>query len=112
MTNIFDGEKYKEASLKAFEFIKRQLNVNNYSLYPKHEEDYDSGYTGRIIAKVDMPPDAKINFPSYIYCDQFYDEKYQGVVSGKHKLGETPAMEQLKPLFPWSESIPQYCHLT
>lgn len=28
------------------------------------------------------------------------------------KLGETPAMEQLKPLFPWSESIPQYCHLT
>ena len=28
------------------------------------------------------------------------------------KLGETPAMEQFKPLFPWSESIPQYCHLT
>lgn len=85
MTNIFDGEKYKEASLKAIEFIKRQLNVNNYSLFPKLAEDYDSGYTGRIIAKVDMPPDAKINFPSYIYCDQFYDEKYQGVVSGKHK---------------------------
>ena len=29
MTNIFAGEKYKEASLKAIEFIKRQLNVNN-----------------------------------------------------------------------------------
>ena len=28
------------------------------------------------------------------------------------KLGETPAMEQLTPLVPWSESIPQYCHLT
>ena len=85
MTNIFDDAKYKEASLKAIEFIKRQLNVNNYSLFPKLAEDYDSVYTGRIIAKVDMPPDAKINFPSYIYCDQFYDEKYQGVVSGKHK---------------------------
>ena len=28
------------------------------------------------------------------------------------KLGETPAMEQLRPLFPWSDSIPKYCHLT
>ena len=35
MTNIFDDAKYKEASLKAIEFIKRQLNVNNYSLFPK-----------------------------------------------------------------------------
>ena len=70
MTNIFDGEKYKEASLKAIEFIKRQLNVNNYSLFPKLAEDYDSGYTGRIIAKVDLPepfgPSATYTFPRLI----------------------------------------------
>lgn len=28
------------------------------------------------------------------------------------KLGGTPAIEQLRPLFPWSDCIPQYCHLT
>ena len=85
MTNVFDEEKYKVASQKALEFIKRQLNVNNYSLFPKLAEDYSTAYTGRVIARVDMPPDAKINYPNYIYCDQFYDEKYQGVVSGKFK---------------------------
>lgn len=39
MTNIFDGEKYKEASLKAIEFIKRQLNVNNYRLQKIYTEN-------------------------------------------------------------------------
>ena len=28
------------------------------------------------------------------------------------KLGETPTEEQLERLFPWSDAIPAYCHLT
>ena len=28
------------------------------------------------------------------------------------KLGETPTEEQLKRLFPWSDTVPAYCHLT
>ena len=32
-----------------------------------------------------MPKDAKVNYPNYIYCDDFYDEKYVGVCSGKHQ---------------------------
>ena len=85
MTNIFDDVKYQKAARKAKDFIKRQLNVNNYTLFPTLKEAYDSAYTGRIFANVDMPTNASINYPSYIYCDKFYDETYKGVVSGKHQ---------------------------
>lgn len=94
MAGIFDDEKYKVASDKAIAFIKRQLNVNNYSLFPRLDEDYYDGYTGRIIAHVDMPEDARVNYPNYIYCDSFYDEKYIGVCSGKHQ-NTLPATKNL-----------------
>lgn len=85
MAGLFDDKKYKDASEKAVAFIKRQLNVNNYSLFPRLDEDYDDGYKSRIVAHVEMPKDAKVNYPNYIYCDDFYDEKYVGVCSGKHQ---------------------------
>ena len=28
------------------------------------------------------------------------------------KLGDAPTVEQLERLFPWSDTIPAYCHLT
>ena len=34
MAGIFEGEVYKTASKKAVDFIKRQLNVNDYVLFP------------------------------------------------------------------------------
>ena len=84
-SNIFDAQKYQEAAQKAYDFIVRQLNVNDYSLFPRMLEDYDDSHTGRIFATVDMPADAVINYPKYIYCDQFYDHEYQGVCSGHHQ---------------------------
>ena len=84
-SNIFSDEKYQEAAQKAYDFIVRQLNVNDYSLFPRMKENYEDSYTSRIFATVDMPEDAKVNFPKYIYCDQFYDHEYQGVCSGGHK---------------------------
>ena len=84
-SNIFDSEKYQEAAQKAYDFIVRQLNVNNYTLFPRLLENYEDSYTSRIFATVDMPADARVNFPKYIYCDQFYDHEFQGVCTGGHK---------------------------
>lgn len=81
----FDEEKYKVASQKAIEFIKRQLNVNNYTLFPTLRTNYDDAHMSTVFANVPMPPGAKVIFPKYIYCDQFYDEVYQGVCSGHHQ---------------------------
>lgn len=83
-SNIFDEEKYREAAQKAYDFIVRQLNVNDYSLFPRMKENYEDSHTSRIFATVDMPADAKVNFPTYIYCDRFYDHEYQGVCTGGH----------------------------
>lgn len=85
MAGIFEGEKYKEASEKAINFIKRQLNVNDYVLFPAFDESYSESHTGRVIGHVDMPSDASVNYPNYICCDEFYDEKYVGVCSGRHQ---------------------------
>ena len=84
-SNIFDEEKYREAAQKAYDFIVRQLNVNDYSLFPRMKENYEDSHTSRIFATVDMPADAKVNYPTYIYCDRFYDHEYQGVCTGGHK---------------------------
>lgn len=84
-SNIFDKEKYRQAAQKAYDFIVRQLNVNDYSLFPRMKENYEDSHTSRIFATVDMPADAKVNFPTYIFCDQFYDHEYQGVCTGGHK---------------------------
>ena len=82
---LFDEEKYRVASQKALAFIKRQLNVNEYTLFPLLRENYDDAHMSRVFASVAMPPDARVNFPKYIFCDQFYDELYQGVCSGHHQ---------------------------
>ena len=84
-SNIFDEEKYREAAQKAYDFIVRQLNVNDYSLFPRMKENYEDSHTSRIFATVDMPADAKVNYPTYISCDRFYDHEYQGVCTGGHK---------------------------
>ena len=38
-SNIFSDEKYQEAAQKAYDFIVRQLNVNDYSLFPRMKEN-------------------------------------------------------------------------
>ena len=85
MTNIFEDPKYQQAAKKAYDFIVRQLNVNNYTLFPLLAESYDESYTSRIFASVEMPEDARITYPMYFFCDQFYDHEYQGVCSGHHQ---------------------------
>ena len=82
MTNLFDDEKYQAAAQKAIEFIKRQMNVNNYSLFPVLKEEYADYYTDSVIASVKMPEDAVVNYTTYIWCDQFNDETYSGICSG------------------------------
>lgn len=85
MAGIFNDEKYKISSEKTIEFIKRQMNVNNYTLHPVLKEDYTDAHTGRVLAAVNIPEDAIVNYPNYICCDQFYDETYVGICSGKHQ---------------------------
>lgn len=85
MTDIFNEEKYQTASQKAVDFMKRQMNVNNYSLFPTLKENYSDGHTDAVIANVNVPEGAAVNYPSYVYCDQFYDETYVGICNGKHQ---------------------------
>ena len=85
MAGIFDDEKYKIASDKAINFIRRQMDVNNYTLNPRLNEDYSQTHTGRVLVSVDIPEDATVNYPTYFCCDQFYDETYVGVCRGKHQ---------------------------
>lgn len=85
MPEIFHGEKYKTASQKAIDFMRRQMNVNNYSLFPTLKEDYSEGHTDAVIANVNVPDGAAVNYPTYVYCDQFYDETYVGICSGRHQ---------------------------
>lgn len=74
---------YDEVRQKCLAFIKGQLNVNSYTLFPTLRENYELTHTGRVYGSVSMPSDAVVDFPNYIYCDQFYDETYQGVCSGR-----------------------------
>ena len=76
---------YEQSAQKCLAFIKSQLNVNNYTVFPRFNQDYDEYYTGPVSGTVKMPADAEVTFPNYIYCDRFYDETYSGVCSGKHQ---------------------------
>ncbi|MCM1222679.1 MAG: metallophosphoesterase [Lachnospiraceae bacterium] len=85
VADIFEAEKYQTAAQKVLTFIQRQMNVNNYSLFPSMKEQYTDDYTGHIYGRVEMPADAVIRYPKYICCDQFYDEKFSGQCSGQHQ---------------------------
>lgn len=82
---MIDLKNYDVVAEKCLAFIKAQMNVNDYTLFPKLKEAYAESHRGRVIGTVEMPSNAYIEFPSYIYCDQFYDETYQGVCSGGHQ---------------------------
>ena len=56
-----------------------------YQLIANLKENYEDSHTSRIFATVDMPADAKVNFPTYIYCDRFYDHEYQEREEKKNK---------------------------
>lgn len=75
---------FDDIAAQSLNFIKSQMNVNQYTLFPKFVEDYDDGHTGRLYGSVQMPADAAVDFPSYIKTDQFYDEVFTGVCSGTH----------------------------
>lgn len=85
MTPLFDDPKYREAAAKAKDFIVRQMNVNNYIVFPSLRENYSEAHTDAVIAAVNMPEGATINYPTYIWCDRFYDEQYTGICSGGHQ---------------------------
>lgn len=85
MTALFDDPKYREAAEKAKDFIVRQMNVNNYIVFPSLRENYSEAHTDAVIAAVNMPEGATINYPTYIWCERFYDEQYTGICSGGHQ---------------------------
>ena len=84
MSNIFDEEKYKDAAQKCLEFMKRQLNVNNFQYGLSFGEEYSSGYQGDVIWSelTGLSKEEDQVFPKYISCDKYYDYKYVGQVSG------------------------------
>lgn len=85
MNAAFQEKQYQQASEKALDFLRRQMDVNGYAVQPLFKADYGQEHTGRVYGTVDMPEDAAITYPMYICCDQFYDETYTGVCSGQHQ---------------------------
>ena len=49
MTNIFDGSKYQEAAAKCVAFIKRQMNVNNFTHKITFGQEYSDYYSGDVL---------------------------------------------------------------
>ncbi|MCD7927357.1 MAG: metallophosphoesterase [Oscillospiraceae bacterium] len=85
MNTAFQDEKYQTAAENALAFLKAQMDAGDFPVQPLFKTNYDEDYTGRVFGTVEMPEDATITYPMYICCDQFYDESYSGVCSGKHQ---------------------------
>ncbi|MCD8331757.1 MAG: hypothetical protein LUB63_04385 [Oscillospiraceae bacterium] len=85
MNTVFQDEKYQQAAEKALAFLKAQMDAGKFEVQPLFKEDYTEEYASRVFGTVEMPESATINYPMYICCDQFYDETYSGVCSGKHQ---------------------------
>ena len=84
MNDIFDEEKYKEASDKCVDFIKRQLNVNDFRYEISFAEEYGSYFTEDVVwGNISgLSSDEDQVFPKYVSTSQFYDYSYTGQVSG------------------------------
>lgn len=91
MTNIFDDEKYQAAAQKCLDFIKRQMNVNNFKYEISFGAEYDSTYVGDVLwGKIEgLSAEEDQVFPKYISCDQYYDYAYIGQVSGSANVPGT-----------------------
>ena len=86
---LFDDEKYRTASQKCIDFIKRQLNVNDFKYTLSFGAEYGSWYTGDVLWGMvkGLSLDEDQIFPKYISTDQFYDYSYKGTVSGSGSAG-------------------------
>ncbi len=84
MTNIFDGSKYQEAAAKCVAFIKRQMNVNNFTHKITFGQEYSDYYSGDVLwgkvegftGEEDQVGNCNISVP------QYYDYDYKGKVNG------------------------------
>lgn len=84
MAGIFTASKYTDASDKAIEFIKRQLDVNNFKFDVDFAEEYDDTYSGDVLwGTVDgLNSDYDQVFPKYINVPEYYGYDYKGKVKG------------------------------
>lgn len=84
MTDIFNGSKYQEAANKCVSFIKRQLNVNNFTHNITFGDEYSDYYSGDVLwgnakgftGEEDQVGNCKITVPEY------YAYNYKGKVHG------------------------------
>lgn len=84
MVDIFNEEKYEKASKKALEFIKRQMDVNDFKYAISFAERYENDYSNNVMwGRVSgLSPDFEQIFPKYINVDNYYEYDYTGKVFG------------------------------
>lgn len=82
--SVFQGAKYDEASQKALEFIKAQMDVSQWLYTVNFAEDYADSYANNLIwgTVQDLPNEDEKIFPKHINVDSYYGPDYEGVVSG------------------------------
>ena len=81
---FFQGAKYDEASQKALEFIKAQMDVSQWLYTVNFAEDYAVSYANNLIwgTVQGLPNEDEKIFPKHINVDSYYGPDYEGVVSG------------------------------
>ncbi len=81
---LFDDEKYQTAAQKAIDFIKRQLNVNNFKYTISFGKEYSSSYTGDVLwgLVTGLSSSESQVTNKYITADAYYGYDYTGAVSG------------------------------
>ena len=81
---VFQGAKYDEASQKALEFIKAQMDVSQWLYTVNFAEDYADSYANNLIwgTVQGLPNEDEKIFPKHINVDSYYGPDYEGVVSG------------------------------
>lgn len=94
MHELFSDDKYREASQKAYEFLKRMLDPSAWTVHPYYGEPYGTDYAYKLMwgGAKDIPDDAPRIDPNYLQPEQYYYPSYTGVIRGTCRLpkGEDP----------------------
>lgn len=79
---LFDEEKYKNAAEKALNFIKAQMDLNNFTHKILFSREYDASYSGDVMyGTIEGFSGSESMGPTSISCP-FYDFNYIGTVGG------------------------------
>ena len=83
--DLFDEQKYQAAAATCLSFIKRQLNVSNFTVEISFPKVFDESFMNQTMygnITSDLSNYRLIDETGYVSLDEDYDYEYEGEVSG------------------------------